>query len=277
MTLVEQMRQPHRFTETERHIIQFLLLYPEKDMTITQLAKETYTSNATIIRLCRKLGFQGYRQFKTEFIKQTEAEKYQMENVDYSVPFENNMGISDLIRQMGNLYKESADICMQLINPMEIRGISAELLKARRIFIFAIGDSLSAAKAFAYRMAVLGKYFIFPYDTGDYSFLCNVGKDDCVMFISYGFKAARFLNTFDMIREKTKHVITITAREKHLITQSSRYKVVIAPKEGNNRISTFYSQFVFEFILNLIFSVIFQENYNENVEKRKEIDRSSYV
>ncbi len=39
-----------------------LLVY----MTIEELAKPTYTSHSAIIRLCKKLGFTGFKEFRLE-------------------------------------------------------------------------------------------------------------------------------------------------------------------------------------------------------------------
>lgn len=273
MTLLEKMSRTDIYSASEQAILAWLLQHPGQDLTIAQLAAATYTSNATIIRLCRKLGFQGYRQFKNEYIREMEARKYLIEDVNYNEPFDSVESLNTIIQKLGNLYKESIDLCIQHINGADIQKISRLFIQARRIYIYAVGDTLATAKAFGNRMIILDRYVIFPYDTGDdFANSYNITQDDLVVFMSYSFKSSRFMDSFDVIRGRTPHIVTFTANEEHLITKHSEYKIIIAPKESLYKVSTFYSQLVFEFILNLIYSMIFRENYSENLVRRGKID-----
>lgn len=83
MNLIKRMREETSFSEGEQQIADYLLEHPSEDLTIRQLAERTYTSNATIVRMCRRLGYDGFRQFKTDFIKEIESNKYLVESVNY--------------------------------------------------------------------------------------------------------------------------------------------------------------------------------------------------
>lgn len=54
------------FTHAEVEIAHYILNHGEDvlNLSIKELAKRTYTSPATIVRLCRKLGLEGYNDFK---------------------------------------------------------------------------------------------------------------------------------------------------------------------------------------------------------------------
>ena len=75
MSILEQMQEEGDFTDTEKNIIQYILSNPSslKEGTIGTIAKNTYSSNATIVRLCKKPGFQYilyaliYRDFTNFF------------------------------------------------------------------------------------------------------------------------------------------------------------------------------------------------------------------
>lgn len=274
MTLLEKMTRTDLYSESEQAILTWLLNNPGQDLTIAELAAATFTSNATIIRLCRKLGFQGYRQFKAEYIREMESRKYLIEDVNYNEPFGSVESANSMIQKLGSLYKESIDLCIQRIDGATIQKISRLFIQARRIFIYAIGDTLATAKAFGNRMILLDRYPIFPYDMGDdFANSFNITREDLVVFMSYSFKSSRFENSFNVIKGRTPHIVTFTANEEHSITRHSEYRLIIAPKESDYKISTFYSQLVFEFILNLIYSMIFRENYADNLQRRGQIDQ----
>ena len=62
MKILQQLKENH-YTESEQQVIDYLLDHLENLtlLSINDLAKKSYTSNATIIRLCHKVGYQGYR------------------------------------------------------------------------------------------------------------------------------------------------------------------------------------------------------------------------
>ena len=48
---------------TEREIADYLLQHPEDviDLSIHELAKRTFSSPSTIIRMCHRIGFEGFK------------------------------------------------------------------------------------------------------------------------------------------------------------------------------------------------------------------------
>ena len=108
MSILEQMQEEGDFTDTEKNIIQYILSNPSslKEGTIGNIAQNTYSSNATIVRLCKKLGFQGIRDFRQAFLVELESNKYIVNSVDYTVPFETKETTDSIINRMYSLYKE---------------------------------------------------------------------------------------------------------------------------------------------------------------------------
>jgi len=55
---------------TEKAIIDYILKNPEETsrLTIYKLAEKTYTSPSSIIRLCKKNGYSGFKEFSKELI-----------------------------------------------------------------------------------------------------------------------------------------------------------------------------------------------------------------
>ena len=50
---------------TQKKVAQFIITHPEEvpSCSIAQLAEKSGASEATVLRLCKMLGYQGYRQF----------------------------------------------------------------------------------------------------------------------------------------------------------------------------------------------------------------------
>ncbi len=276
MILLEKMNQMTSFSESEQNVINYLLEHMNQveDMTLEQLAKSTFTSNATIIRTCQKLGYKGYKQFKIHFVKECESAKYLADNVDFSIPFGGMEDNKAIMNRISNLYKESIDLCLQRINPDVIAEIAKAMTSANRIFIFAEGDTMFTVKSFINRLLKLNIYPILASESyEDVATSCNIRSDDCILFISYSFKSSRFTKFYQMIKNKKANIIAITANEKHIITMKSDHKLIVADKEENHKIATFYSQFVFDYLLNILYSMIYANDYENFQSHKKNMDQ----
>lgn len=89
MSILFDLQKKENFTEAESAAAQYILDHLEEiaDLNIGEIADQSHTSNATIIRLCRRLGTKGYRDFRISLLREIEKvpdEDYQG-NVDYPV------------------------------------------------------------------------------------------------------------------------------------------------------------------------------------------------
>ena len=66
MSLIDNLSNEILFTKSEIEVINFIKENPNLvlNMTIGELANQTFSSNTTIIRICKKLGFNGFRDFE---------------------------------------------------------------------------------------------------------------------------------------------------------------------------------------------------------------------
>lgn len=87
MNLIKELQEQQDFSDSERTIATYLLQHSRllPSMTTRQLARETYTSSAAIVRFCQKLGFGGYTEFRVEFLAQMMKYLEQPYGVELSV------------------------------------------------------------------------------------------------------------------------------------------------------------------------------------------------
>ena len=77
MSLIDNLSNEKLFTKSEIEVINFIKENPNLvlNMTIGELANQTFSSNTTIIRICKKLGFNGFRDFKIEYLRNIKISK----------------------------------------------------------------------------------------------------------------------------------------------------------------------------------------------------------
>ena len=88
MNVYLRLLEAEGFSKTEKEIAEYITKNHREivNMSIQELANNTYTSTTTIIRFCKKLGFNGYREFKVQFSQDLHA--YLLSNHKFSIYWE---------------------------------------------------------------------------------------------------------------------------------------------------------------------------------------------
>lgn len=124
--------------KNEEKILSYLINEKKQidDWTIREVAKGFYTVPNTIVRMCQKLGFKGYTQFKEELMKTLDAEETLLRMTD----------LDDLVIKT-----------KQLLNQEVLDDIVTAIHEAENILFFAVGLSRFPAEEFSERLKILGK------------------------------------------------------------------------------------------------------------------------
>ncbi len=125
MSLIDNLSNEKLFTKSEIEVINFIKEIPDLvlNMTIGELANQTFSSNTTIIRICKKLGFNGFRDFKIEYLRNIESLKYLNNETDFTLPFQENEPTWQIINSISNVYKDSINLINSELNIAELEDI----------------------------------------------------------------------------------------------------------------------------------------------------------
>ncbi|WP_067842869.1 MurR/RpiR family transcriptional regulator [Amphibacillus sediminis] len=128
----------HRLNETEQSILDYLLERSSeiKDLTIREAAKDNFTAPNTIIRLCQKLDFKGFTDFKEGLYAsiQTKTDFVEVTSLD-----------------------EQIIKTKQLVNTELIDHLVDCIHHANKILFFAVGLSRFPAQELDARLQLVGK------------------------------------------------------------------------------------------------------------------------
>lgn len=262
MLLIEKMKKAENFTPTEIKISEFFLQNKNalSGITVHQLAQATFSSNAAIIRFCRKLGYEGFRDFRIDFEKELELNKFmESTSVDYTRPFQKKDSTDIIIKQLYTLYKKGLDQVQSSLDHTELEKMANTMLHSKRIFLYGYGDVKLALMRFA---NLLAKIDIFPViateNMEERTISKHVTSEDCALFVTYTLQNERFKQCAQILRERNVSIMLITANRDSMIAKYSTSRIFVPDMERPDRIATFYSNFAFEYILNLIYSLIYQ-------------------
>lgn len=144
---IEKLRENSRhMTNTDREIVKYILLNAEKVayMNIRELSQETFSSTSTIYRMCRNLGFQGYKDFRQSLIY--DVARRDIAEKPETVENRQDSGLEKIVEAVTNQNIVSLKDTASLIDIQSLRRCVSLLGKARMILLFGMGESLCVAR-----------------------------------------------------------------------------------------------------------------------------------
>ena len=275
MLIEDKLIRQDTFTTTEKRIADYLQANFEAAvyMTIEELAKATYTSHSAMIRLCKKLGFTGFKEFRLELGREVHQLLAQFDQtIDANFPFSEQDDGATIAKKMAELSIQAVKKAQLQIEDQPLDTIAEKLTQAKRIFVFAKGDSQITARKFQNKLVKLNKFLILAEEYSDSSWnAANLTKEDCAVFISYSGR----IHHYEKIMSYLKHVGTptllLTGNEHSEMAKKASMCLVISQGELDFvKVATFSSQIAFDYVLNTLYSIMYAQNYTANVLNLKE-------
>lgn len=279
MSIMTQLEFELDFTHSEKEISRYILNCGEDvlKMSIHQLAKKTYTSPATIVRLCKKLGLDGYNDFKIQYSAELQYDYHKSDRIDVNYPFQKEDNHQMIIHKLSSMYQEVIDNTIQLISLENLDQIIELLYQSNEIDIYGSGNSLLAAMSFQHKMMRIGKNVNLKVLHGEQIFMTyNSNQNKVAMIISYSGETSELIKIASILKEKKTPMIVLTSIGDNRLSHYATYLLNIESREKIfTKIAPFASSLSMEYLLNIIYSCIFQKDYDENMRYKVSYDKKN--
>ncbi len=259
--------------DSKRTIGEFVLEKKSRlcEFTTQQIAEETYTSKAALVRFAKALGFSGWREFAGEFAREQHYQESHYSDVDPNIPFSEASSTKDIINLMCSLQMESLMDTADLTKPWTVEKIVDLLERSDRIALFGMSPNSLLGELFRRRMLTVGKMVEVP-ALGDNSLLASTLREkDCAIVISYSGNAPSRdpLTVLRFLEPNRVPVVGITSCGTNYLRKHAMYTLSISSQEKLfSKISTFATETSILYILNVLFSVYFARNFQENFKMK---------
>lgn len=273
MSLIHQIEEMsmNYGSGSRRAIGEFVLKEKGKlhQYTIQEIADETYTSKAALVRFAQTLGFSGWKEFLKAFMEELKYQESHYTDVDPNFPFTGESRNADVINQLCSLQVESLLDTADLLEHAPLDPVVELLEKSARVAIFCLNPNLLLAQMFTRKMLSIGRYIEIP-NQGDVGMLAaTLGENDCAIVISYSGSTVDHdpLNVLPRLKQRNVTVVGITSMGENYLRQNSDYVFTISSRERlYSKIATFATETSILYILNVLFSCYFKKNYKQNCE-----------
>ncbi|MEN3787129.1 MurR/RpiR family transcriptional regulator [Aeromonas veronii] len=237
--------QLNTYSQTLQRLGQFVLEQPQRVLylTITELARESGTSEASVTRLCRGVGCRGYTEFKMALALETQQEQASHPQASATSAFSTLIEESvAALRDTGALV--SKDALLQ----------SAELLEqARQIQIYGVAASAIIGEYLAYRLLRMG---ISAQQFSDMHRAAmnatSLKPGDVVIAVSSSGSTKDLLHAVQLGKEHGASIIVLSNTSRSPLATQADQLLVAAKPEGPLTAGSFHSKISAMLVIELL-------------------------
>lgn len=205
-------------TKKQRNIADYMLANPESIcyISLMELSRRTASSEVTILRMCKRLGFNSFLDLKKAFREHTKQVIKNLKGTDLIVPdisLSNPGNKIHLLRRISDKEYESSKAFYKGLDYGQVLKASESILNASEVLIF--GNELSAmlGEFFYRRLVMLGIHvtMIRPEDMDHVrASLSHIGPGDQLIAITFPQYYLPIRNIVTYAEEKGASIIAIT-------------------------------------------------------------------
>lgn len=210
--LVKQLQDKDGFSESEAMIADYLLanfrMLP--GMSTRQLAKETFTSSAAIVRFSQKLGFGGYTEFRVKFL--AEMMQYMERPHGDELIMTDRDSVHSILDKVTSIEIDALKDTRSMLEPADFVRALAILNKTDHIDFYATDNNLDIANMAASGFIMANKCStIHLAMTMQYLQATGAPKDHVAFFISRTGENRMLLDVAHLLKMRGNPIILITA------------------------------------------------------------------
>lgn len=189
----------------EQKVADYILKNPEKAVSInvSELAELSGASDATVIRLCKRLGYKGFYQMKLQLAH--ELGRNQL--VSGSVNPENPESSDDVLREMAsNILNMGTHMDNEVF-----RECITQILNCNAVHLIAVGNSIPVIADFGFRLGRAGIKASSSQVLEQQLNYINLGSEnDIAIAVSHSGSSKHVLSAFELAKKRGMKTIAIT-------------------------------------------------------------------
>lgn len=246
----------------EKGIIRYLIENPEKaaNCNIHELAEVTFSSPSTVIRLCKKLGFNGYKELHKSLLYELALRK--STNLEKRKEITKEDSLESIVDKVTYKNIVSLESTRKLID-LDILEECVDLLcKSHTICLFGMGSSLLVAKDAYLKFLRMNKPCLISEDWHAQLLQArNIKKDDVAIVISYSGLTEEMIRCAAEVKQKRAPIIAITRFENSPLSGMADYNLSVAATEFIFRSGAMSSRIAQLNIIDILYTGFLNKQY----------------
>ena len=268
MLLRDKIKQT-TFSPAETQVVHFLFENTQQvaQLTIQEIANQSFVHPSTLIRVAKKLEFNGWLELRDTFLAEAEYLERNFQEVDANLPFTGEEGIMTIANKLASLEQTTIQDTLSLIHHDDLQQAKQLLLKAKKIVIFARNANTLISQDFILKMKRIKMDVHIVTTFGESSYEAyNCDEDTCALLISYTGENQMILKTAHILREKNVPILALTSIGECSLSTLSTVVLRLTTRERlYSKIGNFTINTSICYLLDVLYGCVFAENYQQNL------------
>ncbi|MDQ0204792.1 MurR/RpiR family transcriptional regulator [Pectinatus haikarae] len=217
------------FFDAEKRVADYIMAHSDTviNMTVAELAEVSASSKATVVRVCKKCGCEGFYHLKIKMAKE-------MVNHD-DVKVSNNIDINNLEQSLQNILANKYEELKQTILNIKVKDLDniINCIKNANMILFAAqGNTIPIALDGAYKFTELG-ITSFSSTIWEHQLVIahRLKKTDVVIAISASGESKNLLSIIDVAAKQKATVVAITNSATSSLASKADYHINTISRE----------------------------------------------
>lgn len=179
MNLIEIIKNKDGFNENEQSICEYILNHSEEiiHLSARELGRRTFSSSTVVVRLCQKLGYSSYNEFKVRFL-------IDIRTYNEDVFLEKNEHMISILNKVSTKQQKAIERMNVTIDVEDIRILMRHMMKYRYVDIIALDVNKAIAEYACHNFYTAGKIAnVYSSYHTQYLFTQLADKDQHVVFL----------------------------------------------------------------------------------------------
>lgn len=267
MNLYLQIQNATTFTHNEKVVADYLLENPECfKLSVNELCKACYVSEATVYRFCRKLGFDGFAKLQVALSCSLDGYLESKKEFDFDYPIQHNQTNYEIMKSLKEDYAQTSLSTLELFDLNTIGSIVSLMKEACQIDVYTSAGNLYFAQNFRFQMQEIGITVNVPEDEYLQRITASSSNSQHLAFIiSFGGRGAVMQSIAKLLKKNHTPIVLITSTQENPMYKYATHKIYMCSSENHyNKISSFATRFSLLYIFDCLYTCYFKMDYEKN-------------
>lgn len=270
MSVLIKLRDQRNLSEAENQVREYILRYPKRvlEYTVYDLARESFTSPATIVRLCKKLDIKGFSRLKVLLAEETKYFQNIKLNLLDTTTIEKDDSPGAIIDKITNISIKTIEETRVLVNEEELLRVARLMKDANIIDFYGIGASSLVAVDGQFKFMRIGKNVIVHqhYDR-QYVQAVNSDASHLGIIISYSGETKEMLQIAGILQKNGTPVVAVTSSGENSLNRIVDHNLFVTAKETVFRSGAMASRTAQLYVIDLLYAIYCSLDYDEIIQK----------
>ncbi len=268
---LNELKRMNKLTSTEQGIVNYILTNPEELEKISsrQLAELTYTSPATVVRICQKLGFSGYSEFKIKYLQEVNQTP-RMDQINRTNPITSEDSLHRIVNKVAALEITAIEQTKKGIDLDQLNRVSELLNQATCIDFYAFDNNLHLAKNACSHFLYAGKQAVI-YDSSNAQFMQAFASVEghVAIIISRTGENPMLYRIANVLRERKIPLLVLTESRHSSLAKISTEHLYLYNVHRFTDMGTILFQTSVQYLFDLLFAILFSRNFENSVKQNE--------